>query len=104
MADILGQILATKRDEVAALRRARPGHVVDAAAQAAMAPRDLEGALRAKIAAGRAAVTEIEAARAAAYCGQIRSAGDHRELLSVAGRPYLSYLPTACIFKAHRNS
>src|SRR4029453_14973092 len=56
MADILGKILATKRDEVAALRRARPIHVVEAAAGAAPAPRDFEGALRAKIEAGRVAV------------------------------------------------
>jgi indole-3-glycerol phosphate synthase len=56
MADILGKILATKRDEVAALQRERPIHVVEAAARAAAAPRDFEGALRAKIDAGRAAV------------------------------------------------
>ena len=69
MADILAKILATKREEVAALkqgdgpkdaiaalRRARPARVVEAAAQRAAAPRDFEGALRAKIAAGRAAV------------------------------------------------
>lgn len=63
MADILGQILATKRDEVAALRRVRPAHVVEAAARAAAAPRDFEAALRTKIATGRpAVVAEIKKA------------------------------------------
>jgi len=75
MADILGQILATKRDEVAALRRARPAHVVDEAAQAATAPRDFEGALRAKIAAGRAAVI-AEIKRASPSRGVLRSEFD----------------------------
>jgi len=56
MGDILDRILATKRDEVAALNRARPAHVVAAAARAAPPPRDFEGALRAKVAAGAAAV------------------------------------------------
>jgi indole-3-glycerol phosphate synthase len=56
MADILGKILATKRDEVAALQRERPIHEVKGAARAAAAPRDFEGALRAKIDAGRVAV------------------------------------------------
>jgi indole-3-glycerol phosphate synthase len=56
MSDILARILATKRDEVAAASRARPAPEVDAAARAAPPPRDFEGALRAKIAAGRPAV------------------------------------------------
>jgi indole-3-glycerol phosphate synthase len=56
VADILERILATKRDEVAASVRARPAGVVEAAARAVAAPRDFEGALRAKIAAGLPAV------------------------------------------------
>jgi indole-3-glycerol phosphate synthase len=56
VADILERILATKQDEVAASVRARPAGVVEAAAQAVAAPRDFEGALREKIAAGRPAV------------------------------------------------
>ena len=56
MADILERILATKQDEVAASMRARPAGEVEAAARAVVAPRDFEGALRAKIAAGRPAV------------------------------------------------
>jgi indole-3-glycerol phosphate synthase len=56
MADILDKILATKAEEVAAAKRARPFAEIAAAARAAPPPRDFEGALRAKIAAGRSAV------------------------------------------------
>jgi len=56
MSDILARILATKAEEVAAARAARPYAVVEAAARAAGAPRDFAAALRAKIAAGRPAV------------------------------------------------
>ena len=56
MADILRKILATKAEEVAAAKRARPYAEVAAGARAAPPPRDFEGALRAKVAAGRAAV------------------------------------------------
>ena len=56
MTDILTRILATKADEVAAAKRTRPYADVVAAARAAPPPRDFEGALRARITAGRAAV------------------------------------------------
>jgi indole-3-glycerol phosphate synthase len=56
MTDILARILATKAGEIAAAKRARPLSVLSAAAAAQSAPRDFEGALRAKIAAGRPAV------------------------------------------------
>jgi indole-3-glycerol phosphate synthase len=56
MADILRKILATKAEEIAAAKKARPWAEVAAAARAAPPVRDFEGALRAKIAAGRAAV------------------------------------------------
>jgi len=56
MTDILTRILATKAAEIAAAKRTRPYVVVAAAARAAPPPRDFEGALRAKIAAGRSAV------------------------------------------------
>ncbi len=56
MTDILARILATKADEVAAAKRSRPRSDVDAAARAAVAPRDFVGALRATISAGRPAV------------------------------------------------
>jgi indole-3-glycerol phosphate synthase len=56
MADILARILATKADEIAAAKRARPMVEISAAARAQSSPRDFEGALRARIAAGRPAV------------------------------------------------
>jgi indole-3-glycerol phosphate synthase len=56
MADILARIIATKADEIAAAKRLRPWREMEAAALEAPPPRDFEGALRAKIAAGRPAV------------------------------------------------
>jgi indole-3-glycerol phosphate synthase len=56
MSDILARILATKADEVAAARRTRPLKDVAAAARSQSAPRDFEGALRARTSAGHAAV------------------------------------------------
>jgi len=56
MPDVLERILATKADEIAAAKRARPVREVEAAARAAAPPRDFTGALRKKIAAGRPAV------------------------------------------------
>ena len=54
--DILQRILTVKREEVAAARTAKPLASLRSEAQAAPAPRDFVGALRAKIAAGGAAV------------------------------------------------
>ena len=56
VADILARILATKADEVAAAKRTRLQAELAAAARAQSPPRDFEGALRAKIAAGRPAI------------------------------------------------
>jgi indole-3-glycerol phosphate synthase len=56
MADILARILATKADEIAAAKRARPLAEVLARTRAQSPPRDFEAALRARIAAGRPAV------------------------------------------------
>jgi indole-3-glycerol phosphate synthase len=56
MSDILARILATKAGEIAAARVLRPQRVVEAEARAAPPPRDFEGALRRRIASGRAAV------------------------------------------------
>lgn len=54
--DVLGRILAVKRDEVAAARLAKPLQAMRREAEVAPAPRDFLGAMRTKIAAGRAAV------------------------------------------------
>ncbi|HYQ98584.1 MAG TPA: indole-3-glycerol phosphate synthase TrpC [Casimicrobiaceae bacterium] len=56
MSDILARILATKREEVAAGKRARSPGALEALARAMPGPRDFLGALRAKIDAGAPAV------------------------------------------------
>jgi indole-3-glycerol phosphate synthase len=56
MSDILARILATKADEIAAAKRAVSFAALETTARAAGPPRDFEGALRAKIIAGKAAV------------------------------------------------
>jgi indole-3-glycerol phosphate synthase len=54
--DILNQINAVKREEIAAAQRVRSLEAVRADAESRVLTRDFEGALRARIAAGRAAV------------------------------------------------
>ncbi len=56
MSDILKRILAVKQEEVAAARARQPLATVQAAAAAQPAPRDFSGALRARVAEGRAAI------------------------------------------------
>ena len=56
MADVLDEILAVKREEVAAAKKLRPLAEIRAAALAAAPVRDFEGAMRAKIAQGLPAV------------------------------------------------
>ena len=56
MSDILARILATKAGEIAAAKRAVTLAAIETAARAAGTPRDFEGTLRARIAAGKAAV------------------------------------------------
>jgi indole-3-glycerol phosphate synthase len=56
MSDILDKIVAVKREEVAAAVRQKPLAVVRADAESRVLTRDFEGALRAKITAGQAAV------------------------------------------------
>ncbi len=56
MTDILDKIVAVKREEVAASLRHKPLNVVRADAESRVLTRDFEGAMRAKIAAGQAAV------------------------------------------------
>ena len=56
MSDILDKIVAVKREEIAAAQRKRPLAVVRADAESRVLTRDFAGALRAKIAAGQAAV------------------------------------------------
>ena len=56
MADILQKILAVKEDEIAAAKRVEPFEAMRAAAEFVLPPRNFVGAMRAKIAAGKAAV------------------------------------------------
>jgi indole-3-glycerol phosphate synthase len=56
MTDILDKIVAVKREEVAASLRHKPLDVVRADAESRVLTRDFEGAMRAKISAGQAAV------------------------------------------------
>ncbi|HQR50096.1 MAG TPA: indole-3-glycerol phosphate synthase TrpC [Methylophilaceae bacterium] len=56
MSDILKKILATKQEEVNAANVLQPLGLVRSKAESATAPRDFIGAIRAKIAAGQAAV------------------------------------------------
>jgi len=56
MSDILNKIVAVKREEIAAAQRKMPLAAMRADAEIRVLTRDFEGALRAKIAAGQAAV------------------------------------------------
>jgi indole-3-glycerol phosphate synthase len=56
MSDILQKIVAVKNEEVAAAQRKKPLEVVRFDAESRVLTRDFEGALRARIAAGQAAV------------------------------------------------
>jgi len=63
MADILAEIEAYKREEIAAARRARPQAAVEAAARAAAPPRGFLAAIKKKLAAGDyALIAEIKKA------------------------------------------
>jgi indole-3-glycerol phosphate synthase len=56
MSDILNQIVAVKREEIAAARKKKSLELVREDAESRVLTRDFEGALRRKIAAGQAAV------------------------------------------------
>ncbi|MGA8007238.1 MAG: indole-3-glycerol phosphate synthase TrpC [Burkholderiales bacterium] len=71
MSDVLQRILATKREEIAAAKRAIPAHEIEARARAAAPARDFVGAIRAKRAAGGAAVI-AEIKRASPSKGLLR--------------------------------
>ncbi|RYF67906.1 MAG: indole-3-glycerol phosphate synthase TrpC [Comamonadaceae bacterium] len=72
MSDILNQIVAVKHEEVAAGRKRLPLEAVRRDAESRVLTRDFEGALRAKIAAGQAAVI-AEIKRASPSKGLIRT-------------------------------
>jgi len=71
VSDILQRILGTKRTEVDAARRAISDREIERRAQSAPPPRDLVGAIRAKLAVGRPAVI-AEIKRASPSKGLLR--------------------------------
>jgi len=81
MNDVLERIVATKRDEVEALARARGEASLRRDARAAPPPRDFAGALRAKVAAGRPAVI-AEIKRASPSRGVLREGFDPAAIAS----------------------
>ena len=94
MSDILRRILATKRAEVEAARARVPLAEMERRARAAPAARDFAGALRAKIAAGKAAVI-AEIKRASPSRGLLRDPFDPAAIArsyAAAGAACLSVL------------
>ncbi|MGL4435330.1 MAG: indole-3-glycerol phosphate synthase TrpC, partial [Giesbergeria sp.] len=72
MSDILNQIVAVKREEVAAAQKRMSLATMRADAESRVLTRDFEGALRAKIAQGQAAVI-AEIKKASPSKGVIRA-------------------------------
>ena len=72
MSDILNKIVAVKHEEIAAARKKKPLDAVRFDAESRVLTRDFEGALRAKIAAGQAAVI-AEIKKASPSKGVIRA-------------------------------
>ena len=104
MSDILERIVAVKREEIAAARRAARRSVAAARRRGARRPARLRGALRAKIAAGDAAVI-AEIKKASPSKGvlreRIRSGRDRGELRG-RGAACLSVLTDAQFFQGSR--
>ncbi|HCA27788.1 MAG TPA: indole-3-glycerol phosphate synthase TrpC [Betaproteobacteria bacterium] len=101
MSDILQRILTVKTAEIKAAQAVRPLAAMRAAAEAAAPPRDFTGALRAKIAAGQAAVI-AEIKRASPSKGLLRADFDPAAIAAsyaAHGAACLSVLTDAQFFQ-----
>ena len=101
MSDILARILATKAEEVAAAKRARPYPEVAAVAREQSPPRDFERALRTRIAAGHAGVI-AEIKKASPSRGVLRADFDPPAIaasFAAAGAACLSVLTDRSYFQ-----
>jgi len=101
MADILERILAVKREEISAAKRALPPREAEARARASAPARDFVGAIRAKHAAGNAAVI-AEIKRASPSRGLLRQDFDPAAIAlsyQAAGAACLSVLTDRQFFQ-----
>ena len=101
MSDILRKIVAVKREEIAAARRVRDQASLRREAESQGGQRDFEGSLRAKIAAGRAAVI-AEVKKASPSKGVLREHFVPAEIASSyerGGAACLSVLTDASFFQ-----
>jgi indole-3-glycerol phosphate synthase len=101
MSDILNQIVAVKRDEIAAAQRKVSLASIRADAESRVLTRDFEGALRAKIAAGKSAVI-AEIKKASPSKGVLRAdfiPADIAQSYAEAGAACLSVLTDRQFFQ-----
>ncbi len=101
MSDVLQRILATKREEVAAARRAVSEEAMASRARGAPPTRDFVGAIRAKLDAGQPAVI-AEIKRASPSKGLLRAEFDPAAIArayETAGAACLSVLTDAAYFQ-----
>jgi indole-3-glycerol phosphate synthase len=103
MSDILRKILSVKREEVAAAKKTKPLSVLRSQIEAADRPRDFVGSMRARIAAGQAAVI-AEIKKASPSKGVLR---EHFDPVAIAksyaehGAACLSVLTDVQFFQGH---